>query len=76
MNTKKTVTADGTVLITWEGKLHNWEGPAYIPQNNKKLAEYHIHGIRYSKEEWKSLRKDRNGIPWFKNPAFKGDARN
>ena len=49
--------ADGTVAVIWEGRLHNWDGPAYIPQGNNRKAEYHIYGIKYSKEEWNERRK-------------------
>ena len=42
--------ADGTVAVIWEGRLHNWDGPAYIPQGNKRKAEYHIYGINIVKK--------------------------
>lgn len=29
---------DGTIAITWDNKLHNWEGPAlYLEGDEKKL---------------------------------------
>ena len=62
---------DGTIAFAWEGKLHNWDGPALIPQGNKRLREYYIHGIQYSEEAWNELRRDRQGLPWYKNPAYK-----
>ena len=52
---KRLKKPDGTIAVVWEGKLHNWDGPAYIPQGNERKAEYHIYGIKYSKEEWKDL---------------------
>ena len=62
---------DGTVAHVWEGKLHNWEGPSLIPQGDNKLKEYYIHGIQYSQEEWNELKKDRQGIPFYKNQSMK-----
>lgn len=62
---------DGTVAYSWDGKLHNWDGPALIPQGNRRLREYYLYGIPYSEEQWKSIRSDRQGLPWYKNPAHK-----
>jgi hypothetical protein len=33
---KKLTTADGTIMYTFDGKLHNWEGPALIPEGNNR----------------------------------------
>ena len=65
---KKLTKADGTVAYVWEGKLHNWEGPALITGEGKK--EYHIHGIKYTLDGWKEARRNREGLPWFKNPSM------
>jgi hypothetical protein len=72
----KTRTPDGTVLHHWDGKLHNWEGPALIPEGVYRNREYYIYGIRYTEEEWKEIKRDRNGIPWYKNPAMRESSRN
>ena len=29
---RKLKKADGTIAYLWDNKLHNWDGPAYIPQ--------------------------------------------
>ena len=71
----KTKTPDGTVLHHWDGKLHNWEGPALIPEGVYRNREYYIYGIRYTEEEWKEIKRDRNGVPWYKNPAMRESAR-
>jgi|TARA_Y100000114_G_scaffold96081_1_gene89385 hypothetical protein len=63
--------ADGTIAVVWEGKLHNWDGPALIPEGNNRKAEYHIYGIKYSKEEWNERRKQRTGVPYYKNQSMK-----
>jgi|TARA_B100000214_G_C23571582_1_gene447614 hypothetical protein len=68
---KRLKKPDGTIAIVWEGKLHNWDGPAYIPQGNERKAEYHIYGIKYSKEEWKDRRRQREGLPYYKNQSMK-----
>ena len=33
---KKLKKADGTIAYVWDNKLHNWDGPALIPEGNKK----------------------------------------
>ena len=68
---KRLKKPDGTIAVVWEGKLHNWDGPAYIPQGNERKAEYHIYGIKYSKEEWKDRRRQREGLPNYKNQSMK-----
>ena len=65
---KKLTNTDGTTVYVWEGKLHNWEGPALITADGKK--EYHIHGIKYTLDGWKEARRNREGLPWFKNPSI------
>jgi hypothetical protein len=73
--TQRLRTADGTIAhyinINGENKMHNWEGAAYIPQGNKRQAEYYIFGIRYSKDKWLEFKKDVNGVPFYKTAAGK-----
>ena len=64
--------ADGTIAYIWDGKLHNWEGPALIPEGNKRKAEYHLYGIKFSKEDHKEAIRNQTGLPWYKQPAPKG----
>ena len=45
---KRLKKADGTIAVVWEGKLHNWDGPALIPEGNMKKREYYLYGIKYS----------------------------
>ena len=33
---KKLKKADGTIAYVWDGKLHNWEGHALIPEGIEK----------------------------------------
>ena len=67
----KTRTPDGTVLHHWDGKLHNWDGPALLPEGNKKKAEYYLYGMQKTSEEWKEMRRQREGIPFYKNQSMK-----
>jgi hypothetical protein len=71
-SSQKLRKADGTVAHIWDNKLHNWDGPALIPEGNEKKAEYHLYGIQYSKEEWKEAIRQQTGLPWYKKPAPKG----
>jgi len=68
---KKLTKADGTIAWIWEGKLHNMEGPALIPEGNKRKREYYLNGIQYSEAEWKERVKGREGLPWYKGSGAK-----
>ena len=63
---RKITTKDGTIMHLWGRQLHNWEGPAVIPQGNKKLEEYYIFGIKYPKDKWLLAKKEQSGLPWYK----------
>ena len=69
---------DGTIayVITIDGvtKLHNWEGPALI-NKEQKIKEYYLHGFQCTLDDWKEMRRERAGLPWYKNPSLKGTAR-
>jgi len=69
--TKKLKTADGSTVYYLDGKMHNWDGPAYIPQGNKRASEYYLFGIKYTKEQWEEAKKDVNGVPFYKSSAGK-----
>ena len=61
-----------TLEINGENKLHNWEGPALINEEQKK-KEYYLNGIEYSLDDWKDIKKEREGLPWYKQSAPKGE---
>lgn len=63
---RKLTTADGTIMFTFDGKLHNWEGPALIPEGNKRKREYYLNGIKMTEAQWKEALKNREGLPWYK----------
>jgi hypothetical protein len=65
---KKVTTKDGTIMWVWEGKLHNIEEPAVIHPNGRK--EYYIHGIKYTEKQWKEAKRNRTGLPFYKQPGM------
>lgn len=69
---RKLSQADGTIAFSWDGKLHNWDGPALIPQGNTRKKEYWLYGFQKTKDEWQEMRSQREGLPWFKQSAPKG----
>jgi hypothetical protein len=68
---RKITTADGTIMYMFDGKLHNWEGPALIPEGNNRKREYYINGIQMSEFQWKEALKGREGLPWYKGSGAK-----
>ena len=54
-----------TLEINGENKLHNWEGPALINEE-QKVKEYYLNGIQYTMDEWKDIKKSGEGLPWYK----------
>jgi hypothetical protein len=63
---RKITTADGTIMYMFDGKLHNWEGPALIPEGNNRKREYYLNGIKMSEIQWKEALKGREGLPFYK----------
>jgi hypothetical protein len=68
---RKITTADGTIMYMFDGKLHNWEGPALLPQGDNRKREYYLNGIKMSQEQWKEALKGREGLPWYKGSGAK-----
>lgn len=68
-SSKKVKKPDGTVMYLFDNKLHNWDEAALIHPNGKK--EYYINNIQYSLKDWKKLRKNRTGLPWYKSSGYK-----
>jgi hypothetical protein len=54
-----------TLEINGENRLHNWEGPALVNEEQKK-KEYYLNGIIYDFEKWKEIKKSGEGLPWYK----------
>ena len=63
-----------TLEINGENRLHNWDGPALI-NKEQKIKEYYLHGIKFNVEDWKEQRRERAGLPWYKNPSLRGTSR-
>ena len=68
---RKLVKTDGTIAYTWDGKLHNWDGPALIPEGKTKNAEYYLYGFQKTLDDWKEMKRQREGIPFYKNQSMK-----
>jgi hypothetical protein len=69
--TKRLKTKDGSIVYYLDGKMHNFDGPAYIPQGNKRAAEYYVFGIKFTKDQFDNIKKDNNGVPFYKTAAGK-----
>lgn len=73
--TRKFTAQDGSTVsyIEIDGKnlMHSWDGPAYIPQGNKRAAEYWVFGFKYTKDQFEDRKKDVNGQPFYKTAAGK-----
>ena len=69
--TKKLKTSDGTIVYYLDGKMHNFDGPAYLPQGNKRAAEYYVFGMKFTKDQFDNIKKDNNGVPFYKTAAGK-----
>jgi len=67
--TKRLKTKDGTIVYYLDGKMHNFDGPAYLPQGNKRAAEYYVFGVKFTKEQFDNIKKDNNGVPFYKTAA-------
>jgi len=66
---RKLTTSDGTIMYMFDGKLHNWEGPALIPEGNMRKREYYLNGIQMSESEYKDALRRREGLPWYKGSS-------
>jgi hypothetical protein len=67
--TKRLKTQDGSIVYYLDGKMHNFDGPAYLPQGNKRAAEYYVFGIKFTKDQFDNIKKDNNGVPFYKTAA-------
>ena len=58
-------------------KHHRWDGPAIEPttKDSEFNKSYFLHGIEYDYEEYSELMKEREGLPWYKNPTMRGTSR-
>lgn len=60
--------ADGTIIHTWNGKIHNHDDAAIIYPDGKK--EYYLFGFKYTKDEWMDRKREEKGVPPAKDPKY------
>lgn len=72
-NYRRLTKEDGTRALSFNNKLHSWDEPALVLPDGKK--EYYIYGIEYTKEEWKEAKSNWSGLPFYKDPQFRGVVR-
>jgi hypothetical protein len=66
-------------LIRMEGednfKHHRYDNPAIVPlsRQSKFKKGYFLSGIEYNEETFKEIMKEREGLPWYKQSAPKGE---
>ena len=59
-------------------KYHNWDGPAIEPiagEETELKKTYFLYGMEMTFDEWSEARKNREGLPWYKNPSMRGTTR-
>ena len=71
------IEEDGTktqaLALDMNGRVvfHNEDGPALINKEQKR-KEYYLNGIEYDYEIWNEIMKGKEGLPWYKQAAAKG----
>ena len=71
------IEEDGTktraIALDMNGRIvfHSEKGPALINKQQKR-KEYYLNGIEYDFETWNEIMKGKEGLPWYKKPAAKG----
>jgi hypothetical protein len=66
---RRITSPDGIIRYIKDEKLHNAEGPAVVYPDGRE--EYHLNGFQYSKDEFKMIKKDSNGLPFYKQSGTK-----
>ena len=51
--------------------FHSEDGPALINKDQKR-KEYYLNGIEFTYDDWNEIMKGKEGLPWYKKPAAKG----
>ena len=51
--------------------FHREKGPALINKEQRR-KKYYLNGIEYDFETWNEIMKGKEGLPWYKQPAAKG----
>jgi transposase len=66
--TRRYKSPDGTIRYVKFNQLHNFDGPALIPEGNTRKAEYFVFGIPYTKEKF-----DESAIKILQQPVIETD---
>ena len=64
-------TTARVVDLGYKAVFHNEDGPALINKEQKR-KEYYLNGIEYTFDDWNEIMKGKEGLPWYKKPAAKG----
>jgi hypothetical protein len=51
--------------------FHSEDGPALINKEQRR-KEYYLNGIEFTYDDWNEIMKGKEGLPWYKKPAAKG----
>ena len=51
--------------------FHNEDGPA-LTNTEQRRKEYYLNGIEFTYDDWNEIMKGKEGLPWYKKPAAKG----
>ena len=51
--------------------FHSEKGPALINKEQRR-KEYYLNGIEFTFDDWNEIMKGKEGLPWYKKPAAKG----
>ena len=51
--------------------FHSEDGPALINKEQRR-KEYYLNGIEYTFDDWNEIMKGKEGLPWYKQAAAKG----
>ena len=51
--------------------FHSEKGPALINKEQRR-KEYYLNGIEFTYDDWNEIIKGKEGLPWYKQAAAKG----
>ena len=56
-------------------KHHRWDAPAIVPLSRKSefKKSYFLSGIEYPEDVYNDIMREREGLPWYKQSAPKGE---
>ena len=55
----------------YKAVFHSEDGPALTNIEQRK-KEYYLNGIEFTYDDWNEIMKGKEGLPWYKKPAPKG----